>query len=98
MFVGMTSPQLNQVNAPTWNNLINPIPPSFEVSQTPLANSPICGTRPIEMFVGMTSAQLNQVNTPIRNNLINPIPPSFEVSRTPLENSPICGIWTIEMS
>jgi hypothetical protein len=98
MFVGMTSPQLNQVNTPIRNNLINPIPPSFEVSRTPSANSPICGTRPIEMFVGVTSAQLNQVNTPTQNNEISPVPPSFEVSRTPLANSPICGTQTIELS
>jgi len=80
MFVGLTSAQLNQVNTPNGNNLISPIAPSFEVSQTPLANSPICGTPPIEMFVGLTSAQLNQANTPNGNNLISPVPPSFEVS------------------
>jgi hypothetical protein len=63
----MTSAQLNQVNTPIGNNYISPIPPSFEVSQTPLANSPICGTSRIEMSGVMTSAQLNQVNTPIGN-------------------------------
>jgi len=74
------------------------VSPSFEVSQTPLANSSISGTRPIEMFVGLTSPQLNKVNTPTQNNLISPVPPSFEVSRTPLADSPICGTQAIEMS
>jgi hypothetical protein len=49
MFVGLTSPQLNQVNIATGNNHINPTAPSFEVSRTSLANSPIWGTLAIEM-------------------------------------------------
>ncbi len=40
----------NQISAQTRNNYINPISPSFEVSQTPLANSPICGTAAIKKF------------------------------------------------
>jgi hypothetical protein len=51
----MTSPQLNQVNTAPQNNEINPPPRSFEVFQTSLANSPICGTSIIEMFTGLTS-------------------------------------------
>jgi hypothetical protein len=58
----LTSAQLNQVNTPIGNNQINPIPPSFEVCQTPLANSPICGNQTIEMSGVLTSAQLNQVS------------------------------------
>jgi hypothetical protein len=45
----VTSAQLNQVNTPTWNNQINQVPPSFEVSQTPLGDFPIFGTPTIEM-------------------------------------------------
>jgi hypothetical protein len=45
----MTSPQLNKVNTPTQNIQISPVSPSFEVFQTPLANSPIFGTLAIEM-------------------------------------------------
>jgi len=79
------------------------VSPSFEVSQTPLANfslanSQIGGNHIIEMSGVLTSAQLNQVNTPIGNNQINLVPPSFEVCQTPLANSPICGNQTIEMS
>ncbi len=80
MFVGLTSAQLNQVNTPTGNNQITRSAPSFEVSWTPLANSPICGTPLIEMFAGLTSPQLNQVNTPTGNNKIIVVAPSFEVS------------------
>ncbi len=94
----VTSPQLNQVNTPIQNNQISPVPPSFEVSQTPLENFPICGTPSILMFAGFTSPQLNQVNTPIRTGKINSIPPNFEVFRTPLANSPISGTLVIEMS
>jgi hypothetical protein len=46
----VTSPQLNKVNTPIGNNSINPIPPNFEVSQIPLANSPICGAPAIDIF------------------------------------------------
>jgi hypothetical protein len=94
----VTNAQLNKVNTPIGNNKISLVPPSFEVSRTPLANSPICGTSIIEMSQVVTSAQLNQVNTPIGNNKISLVPPSFEVSRTPLANSPICGIPAIAMS
>jgi hypothetical protein len=76
----VTSAQLNQVNTPIGYNEISPVPPSFEVSRTPLANSPICGTPLIEMFAGLTSPQLNQVNTPTGNNKIIVVAPSFEVS------------------
>jgi hypothetical protein len=85
----VASPQLNQVNTATRNNEINLALPSFEVSQTSLANSPICRILIIEMFAGLTSSQLNQVNTATRNNEINPVPPSFEVSQSLLANSPI---------
>jgi hypothetical protein len=45
----VTSAQLNQVNTPIGDNKISSVSPSFEVSQTPLANTPICGTAIIEM-------------------------------------------------
>jgi hypothetical protein len=80
MFAGLTSPQLNRVSIATWNIEINPAAPSFEVSQTLVANSLICGTLIVQMFVGLTSPQLNQVNTATGNNHINPTAPSFEVS------------------
>jgi hypothetical protein len=98
MFGVVTSPQLNQVNTPIGNKKISPGPRSFEVSRTPLADSPICGTQIIEMFGVVTSPQLNQVNIPIGNNKISLVPPSFEVSRTPVADSPICGKKIIEMS
>jgi hypothetical protein len=94
----VTSPQLNQVNTLIQNIQIRVVGPSFEVSPTPLANSPICNTCPTKIFGGLTSPQLNQVNTLIQNMQINVVAPSFEVSRTPLANSPICGTSTIEMS
>jgi hypothetical protein len=90
MFAGLTSSQLNQVNTVTRNNEINPAPPSFEVSQTSLANSPICRILIIEMFAGLTSPQLNQVNTATWN-IVNSVLPSFEVSPTLLANFSICG-------
>jgi len=80
MFSVVTSPQLNKVNTPIRNKQINPVPPSFEASQTPLLDSPICGIRTIEMSQVVTNPQLNQVNTPIRINRISRVPPSFEVS------------------
>jgi hypothetical protein len=83
---------------PNWNNKINEVPLNFEVSQTPLVDSPICGTWIIEMFGVATSPRLNQVNTPTGNNQKYLILPNFEVSRTPLVDSPICGSRTIEMS
>jgi len=94
----VTSSQLNQVNTPIGNNHISPVPPSFEVSRTPLVNSPIGRTLPIEMSQVVTSSQLNQVNTLIWNNKINLVAPSFEVSRTPLVDSPIGRTFPIEMS
>jgi hypothetical protein len=59
MFVALTSPQLNQVNTVTRNNEISPAPPSFEVSQTSLANSPIWNTPVIEISGVVTNPQLN---------------------------------------
>jgi len=42
------SAQLNKINTVTGNKEISQVPPSFEVSQTPLVDFPICGTQ-IEM-------------------------------------------------
>jgi hypothetical protein len=64
----VTSAQLNRVNTPIGNNKISPDPPSFEVFQTPLANSPIYDTLTIEMSWVATSAQLNQVKTSTGHN------------------------------
>jgi hypothetical protein len=97
MFRVVTSPQLNQVNTPIWNKKINIGPPSFEVSQTPLVDSPICGTHLNKISRVVTSPQLNQVNTPIRNKKISPGALSFEVSQTLVADSPICGNHIIEM-
>jgi len=44
-----TSAQLNQVNTPIGNNQISSGPTSFEASQTPWVDYPICGTGIIEM-------------------------------------------------
>jgi hypothetical protein len=84
----VTSPQLNQADIAALNNEIYAAAPSFEVSPTLLANSPICAPMIIEMFAVLTSPQLNQVNTATRNKEINAAPPSFEVSPTLLANSP----------
>jgi hypothetical protein len=67
MFAGLTSPQLNRVNIATGNIEINLATPSSEVSQTLLANSPICGTLIVQMFAGLTSPQLNQVSIATQN-------------------------------
>jgi hypothetical protein len=49
MFVALTSPQLNQVKTAIAHKKLNPTPPSFEVSPTPLANSPFWSTISIEI-------------------------------------------------
>jgi hypothetical protein len=89
---------LNQVNIATWNIEINLAPPSFEVSPSLLASSPICRTPIIEMFVALTSPQLNQVNIVTRNIQINAVAPSFEIYQTLLANSPIWNTPIIEIS
>jgi hypothetical protein len=94
----VTSSQLNQVNTPTGNNQTSQVSPNFEVSRTPMADFPICGTCPIEMSWVVTSSQLNQVNTPTGNNQTSQVPPGFEVSRTPMADFPTCGTPPIEMS